>query len=172
MSFSAREAAQERYASLRCIAPALLLNYFAKLRQRRRKNSAGIHFLILFVYLLLPAPVLATIVIEPRVGFHGVFQLGRPFPLEIELSNTGRPAEGMLEVRVWKGGATKGGAPYVVNYQRAVFLAAQARKSVQLTIDPDFISRPVKITFSGAETAVSRELDLRRYFSPRRCYCS
>lgn len=121
---------------------------------------------ILILGLVVPAPAQATIVIEPRVGFHGVFQLGRPFPLEIELSNTGRPAEGMLEVRVWKGGATKGGAPYLVNYQRELFLAAQGRKTVQLTVDPDFISRPVKITFSGADVAVSRELDLRRYFSP------
>jgi hypothetical protein len=167
MSFSAREAAQERYARPRCSAPALLLNYFTpKASLCRRKNAVGMHFLILFAYFFLPALARATIVIEPRVGFHGVFQLGRPFPLEIELSNTGRLAEGKLEVRVWKGGATKGGAPYLVNYQRAVFLAAQARKTVQLTIDPDFISRPVKITFSAADVAVSRELDLRRFFSP------
>ena len=104
--------------------------------------------------------------IEPRVGFHGVFQLGRPFPLEIELSNTGRPAEGTLEVRVWKGGATKGGAPYPVKYHRDIFLAAQSRKTVQLTVDPDFISRPFTIAFSSAEVNASQELDLRRYFSP------
>ena len=132
----------------------------------RRQRAAGFCFLIFSINLLYLPQAAATVVIEPRVGFHGVFQLGHPFPLEIELSNTGRLAEGRLEVRVWKGGATKGGAPYLVNYQRAVFLAAQARKTVQLTIDPDFISRPVKITFSGADVAVSQELDLRRYFSP------
>jgi hypothetical protein len=116
--------------------------------------------------ILAPSFARAEIVIDPQVGFHGVFQLGRPFPLEIALNNTGRPVEGTLEVRVWKGGATKGGAPYRVNYRREVFLAAQARKTVQLTVDPDFISRPLTITFSSATGRTSRELDLRRHFSP------
>ena len=111
-------------------------------------------------------PASAEILIEPRVGFHGVFQLGRPFPLEIELNNSGRPAEGVLAVQVWKGGATKGGAPFAVNYRREVFLAAQSRKSIQLTVDPDFISRPLTITFSSPTGGAKRELDLRRYFSP------
>ena len=108
----------------------------------------------------------AEIFIEPRIGFHGVFQLGRPFPLEVELSNSGRPAEGTLEVQVWKGGATKGGAPYPVYYRRDVFLAAQSRKTVQLTVDPDFISRPLKILFTSPTGTASREIDLRRHFSP------
>ncbi len=108
----------------------------------------------------------AQILIEPRVGFRGLFQLGRPFPLEIELSNSGRPAEGVLEVQIWKGGATKGGAPFAVNYQREVFLPAQARKTVQLTVDPDFISRPLVITFSSPAVRAAKELDLRRYFAP------
>src|SRR5262245_32424618 len=82
----------------------------------------------------------AEILIEPRVGFRGVFQLGRPFPLEVELSNSGRPAEGVLQVQVWKGGAAKGGTPFAVNYRREVFLPARARKTIQLTVDPDFIS--------------------------------
>jgi hypothetical protein len=108
----------------------------------------------------------AQILIEPRVGFRGVFQLGRPFPLEIELNNSGRPAEGVLQVQVWKGGATKGGAPFAVNYRREVFLPAQARKTVQLTVDPDFISRPLAITFSSPTARAAKELDLRRYFAP------
>ncbi|HYA29781.1 MAG TPA: hypothetical protein VEI95_13245 [Acidobacteriota bacterium] len=108
----------------------------------------------------------AEILIEARVGFHGVFQLGRPFPLEVELSNSGLPADGNLDVQVWKGGATKGGAPFAVKYRRPVFLAAQARKSVQLTVDPDFISRPLMISFTSSAGRASRELDLRRYFSP------
>ncbi len=108
----------------------------------------------------------ADINIEPRVGFHGVFQLGRPFPLEIDLSNSGRPAEGTLEVRVWKGGVVKGGAPYLVSYRREIFLPSQGRKTVQLTIDPDFVSRPLSIVYTAPETRGTRELDLRRYFSP------
>jgi hypothetical protein len=115
---------------------------------------------------LFPALGGAEILIEPHVGFHGVFQLGRPFPLEVELSNSGRPAEGALEVQVWRGGATKGGSPYPLLYRKEIFLPAQSRKTVQLTVDPDFISRPLAITFAGPAARVTREIDLRRYFSP------
>src|SRR5258706_955345 len=123
-------------------------------------------FLVIFILGLLPLPSRAEILVQPRVGFHGVFQLGKPFPLELELSNSGRPADGRLEVQVWKGGATKGGAPFAVNYRREVFLAAQSRKSIHRTVDPDSISRPVKILFTSPTGGATRELDLRRYFSP------
>ena len=122
-------------------------------------------FFSLFIF-LFPAPCGADILIEPRVGFHGVFQLGRPFPLAVELDNSGRPAEGLLEVRIWKGGATKGGLPYPLVHRREIFLPAQARKTVQFTVDPDFISRPLAITFFSPAARAAREIDLRRHFSP------
>jgi hypothetical protein len=128
-------------------------------------RASLLSFLTLYI-VLFPALSVAEILIEPRIGFHGVFQLGRPFPLEVELSNSGRPAEGTLEITVWKGGATKGGVAYPVYYRRDIFLSAQDRKTVQLTIDPDFISRPLKIAFLSPTGRASRELDLRRYFSP------
>jgi hypothetical protein len=134
-------------------------------RRRQLHRTLGVWFLALFIC-FFPSFCPAEILIEPRIGFHGVFQLGRPFPLEIQLSNSGRPADGTLEIAVWKGGATKGGAPYPLYYRRDVFLSAQSRKIVQLTVDPDFISRPLKITFLSPTETVSREIDLRRYFSP------
>jgi hypothetical protein len=115
---------------------------------------------------LLSSHGYAEIIIEARVGFHGVFQLGRPFPLEIEVNNSGRPAEGSLEVQVWKGGAAKGGVPYPLHYRRDLFVSGQSRKTIQLTVDPDFISRPLLISFVSPAGSASRELDLRRYFSP------
>jgi hypothetical protein len=126
-------------------------------------GSFAVFFLGKFIY---PTPAQCEVTIEPRVGFHGVFQLGRPFPLEVELNNNGRPAEGVLEVQVWKGGATKGGTPYAANYRREVFLPGQARKTVQFTVDPDFISRPLAIRFDSAGAKAAREIDLRRHFSP------
>jgi len=122
-------------------------------------------FFSLFIF-LFPALGGAEILIEPQVGFHGVFQLGQPFPLEVELYNSGRPAEGLLEVRIWKGGATKGGLPYPLLHRQEIFLPAQARKTVQFTVDPDFISRPLAITFVSPAARATREIDLRRYFSP------
>ena len=103
--------------------------------RNRLTHGSGWSSLLLFSLFLFPSVCGAEIFIEPRIGFHGVFQLGRPFPLEIELSNSGRPAEGTLEIAVWKGGATKGGAPYLLYYRRDIFLSPQSRKTVQITVD-------------------------------------
>ena len=143
---------------------------YRSLAQSRPRPVPLVHgfprwLLALFLF-LFPSLCGAEILIEPRIGFHGLFQLGRPFPLEIELSNSGRPIEGTLEVAVWKGGATKSGVPYPVYYRKDIFLSAQSRKTVQLTVDPDFISRPLKILFLSPGATAARELDLRRYFSP------
>jgi hypothetical protein len=108
----------------------------------------------------------AEITIESKVGFHGVFQLGRPFPLDVSLINSGRPADGILEVQLWKGGAPQGGAPYAALHRREVFLPARSQRTVQFAIDPDFLSRPLKIQFSTATASAAQELDLRRHFSP------
>src|SRR5688572_26358886 len=111
-------------------------------RAVRRYRSA---WRILAVFLLLnsltPTAAAAEILIEAKVGFHGVFQLGRPFPLEVNVENIGGPAEGTLEVQVWKGGAAQGGIPYRTLHRREVFLPARSRRSVQFTIDPDSLSR-------------------------------
>src|SRR5207247_9920845 len=129
------------------------------------RRTARILGFFLLLGLLSPPLSPAEILIEPRVGFHGVFQLGRPFPLEIELSNSGRPTGGNLEVRVWKGGGSKAGAPYPLYYRREIFLSSQSTKSVQSTVDPDFISRPLTIGFTSPTGSPFRELDLRRSFS-------
>ena len=104
----------------------------------------------------------AEISIEARVGFHGVFQLGRPFPLEVEVTNSGRPADGFLEIQVWKSGAARSGVPYPLHHRRDLFVSGQSRRTIQLTVDPDFISRPLLISFVSPAGSASRELDLRR----------
>jgi len=145
-----------------------LCDYLGRLIAR---GWAGKAFVIL-AFLIAAIPVapagaeITQITIDARVGFHGVFQLGRPFPLEVELGNSGRPVAGTLDVQVWKGGVTKGGTAYPVKYRREVFLAAQSRKTLQLTVDPDFISRPLTILFTSDTVKAAREIDLRRNFSP------
>ncbi len=151
MSFSAQEAALKRYPSRRPGRAAPCKVHPANSYHRLGRPSVAGVFLLTSLLACGAGGARRGIMIEPRVGFHGVFQLGRPFPFEIELNNTGRPAEGTLEVQVWKGGATKGGAPYLVKYRREFFSRAQTRKTVQLTVDPDFISRPLTIAFSSAE---------------------
>jgi hypothetical protein len=134
--------------------------------RRRRSTSRVPPAFLPFLLLLLPAAAAAEILIEPKVGFHGVFQLGRPFPLEVNLSNIGRPADGVLEVQVWKRGATQGGAPHASLHRQDVFLPARSRRTVQLTIDPDYLSRPLLIRFVSPAATATRELDLRGHFSP------
>ncbi len=72
-----------------------------------RASRAARTFSILFSLplFLFPALVVAQVSLEVEVGFHGVFELGQPFPLTVNLTNLGRPVEGILEVKVWKGGA-------------------------------------------------------------------
>ncbi|MSP38308.1 MAG: hypothetical protein EXR70_07445 [Deltaproteobacteria bacterium] len=111
MSFSAHKAAAK---FLRPPPVGASVHHFFKFSTIRAVRLIA----ALFWQLIFFSAAGAEIFIEPRVGFHGVFQLGRPFPLEVELTNSGRPAEGLLEVQVWKGGATKGGAPFAVNYRR------------------------------------------------------
>jgi hypothetical protein len=167
MSLSAAQPEVVFFAAQRRIAPSCGKEF-------PRKKSAGrapahvapILILAAILSLWSLSEVHAAILIESQVGFRGVFQLGRPFPLEIELNNTGRPIEGVLEVQVWKGGATKGGPPYPVRYRRDLYLGAQSRRKVQFTVDPDFVSRPLIMVFSANGAKVSRELDLRRHFSP------
>ncbi len=69
-------------------------------------------------------------------------------------------------MRVWKGGAAKGGAPYALIYRREIFVPAQSRQTVEFTVDPDFISRPMTISFTSPAGEAKEEVDLRRYFSP------
>src|SRR5262249_51068098 len=65
---------------------------------KRLTHGSGWSFLLLLSFFLFPSLCGAEIFIEPRIGFHGVFQLGRPFPLEIELSTSGRTAAGPFQV--------------------------------------------------------------------------
>src|SRR3989338_5466206 len=117
--------------------------------------------------LLLSLPLhAAELTLEPQVGFHGLFQLGHPFPLRVDLTNSGRPVEGTVEIRLWKGGASRGVGGYPFYYQREVFLSAQSRKSIQFTVDPDSLSRPLTVGFLSPKSRVPKEIDLGRFFPP------
>lgn len=132
------------------------------------RTKAALHLCSLFSHLLIFSISLgaAQVSLEPQVGFHGWFQLGYPFPIRVEVDNRGGPVEGILEVMIWKGGPTRGVGTYPVFHQRQAFLSAQSRKSFQFTVDPDSVSRPLTVTFSGAGFRHSKEVDLRRHFSP------
>jgi hypothetical protein len=137
-----------------------------KARRACFRFAVGTAVLVTLQAFLFPAFLAAEITIEPHIGYQGIFQLGRPFPVDIDISNSGPSGEGALEIEIWKGGATKGGAPYPIHYRREVFLAAHARKTVQFTVDPDFVSRPLIVNFIGSAGKASRQLDLRGHFSP------
>lgn len=137
----------------------------ARARAPVQRRSLALAVFLLQGALSFSAPA-AEILIEPAVGFHGVFQLGRPFPLQVTLENLGQPADGVLEIQVWQRGATQGSLPSPSLHRREVFLPARSRRTVQFTVDPDLLSRPLKIQFTSPGASASRELDLRAHFSP------
>jgi hypothetical protein len=108
----------------------------------------------------------AEITLDVEVGYHGVFQLGRPFPIKIEVSNHGPPVEGTVEATVWKGGGTKGSSAFPIYHRRTLLVGAAARKSASFTIDPGSVSRPLIVSFHGPRETVTEEVDLRRHFVP------
>jgi len=122
------------------------------------------------LFLLCTPPFLSSVQsqvdLEARLGFHGLFQLGEPFPLTVNLFNSGQPVEGTLEVEVWKGGPAKGIHPYVFTYRKEVFLAAQSPKSIPFTVEPDSMAKPLTVRFLGPQGELSQEIDLRGHFSP------
>lgn len=130
--------------------------------------KAALRFCLLSCLIFLPLSTVfaADITIDAQIGFHGYFHLGRPFPLRIEISNIGPPVEGTLEVTVWKGGASKGLGAFPYYHRRPISLAAQARKSAWFTVDPGAISRPLLVQFHSARGNSTKEIDLRRNFSP------
>ena len=61
---------------------------FAGWRRVARGPIFSLLFLLIFLF---PSVCTGEIFVEPRIGFHGVFQLGRPFPLEIESATPAGP---------------------------------------------------------------------------------
>src|SRR5258706_473521 len=108
----------------------------------------------------------AEIALDVEVGFRGVFQLGRPFPIKVEVNNQGPAVEGTVEATVWQGSAVKGGGAFPVYHRRRLFVGAGARKSASFTIDPGAISRPLLVAFHSPRASAAREIDLRRHFTP------
>ncbi|MBI4527921.1 MAG: hypothetical protein HY695_29345 [Deltaproteobacteria bacterium] len=120
-------------------------------------------FLVTFFY---PNLVSSEVTLRVEIGFNGLFRLGYPFPVKVLIHNSGRPVEGTVEIRVSKGGVAKGIAAYSLSYRRDLFLAAQSQREVSFTVDPDSVSRPLIVVFSGPGTRLTKEIDLRRHFSP------
>ncbi len=56
-------------------------------------------------------------------------------------------------------------------YRREVFLAAQSRKTIQFTVDPDFISRPLTIIFPVPVVMPRARSICGAIFHRRRCCC-
>jgi hypothetical protein len=132
----------------------------------RAKAALHLCALLIFFFFSLVTPAAAQVRMEAQIGFHGLFRLGYPFPVRVELTNLGGAVEGILEVRVWKGGPARGVDVYPVYHRRRVLLSTQSPKSFQFTIHPDSVSRPLALTFSGAGFRSTKEIDLRRHFSP------
>jgi hypothetical protein len=130
--------------------------------------KAALVFRLLPVFLLPSSALLAAeITLDVQVGFHGLFQLGRPFPIRVEITNQGPPVEGTIEATVWRGVGAKGSGAFPVYHRRRLFVGAETRKSAWFTIDPGSVSRPLVVGFRGARSSAAKEIDLRRHFTPQ-----
>lgn len=103
--------------------------------------------------------------IRAQPGFGGVFRLGEPLPLRVELVNSGAAVRGMLEVEEARGGPTRGIPAYSFFQRRDVFLSAHARKVVFLTVDPDSVAQPLRLRFTGAGRTHETSVSLRGRFT-------
>jgi hypothetical protein len=118
---------------------------------------------IVLLGLMLPlSPVQADpIEISAVVGFADTFQPGRWTPLHVSVRNRGSDLNGELEVQV-TGGDELRGRRFVTAHRRKLQLQRNSTKSLQFTILPQGLSRPlvIRVLASGLEQA-RKEIDLR-----------
>ena len=86
-------------------------------------------------------------------------------PLRIELVNSGVAVRGVLEVVESRGGPTRGMEPYSFIQRRDVFLSTHARKVVSVTVDPDSVSQPLLLRFTGGGRSHETSVSLRGRFT-------
>jgi len=117
----------------------------------------------------LPASRAADAVdIAAVVGFADTFQPGRWTPLSVTVTNRGEDLSGELEVQV-TGGDELRGRSFVTTYRRRLELQRDSRKTLQFTVLPHGLSRPlaIRVRAGGRELALT-EIDLRARFVPER----
>ena len=126
--------------------------------------SAGLAVLA-GLLLLWPARAPAEVSIRALPGFGGIFRLGEPLPVRIELVNSGVAVRGVLEVVEARGGPTRGVEPYSFIQQRDVFLSTHARKVLFVTVDPDSVAQPLLLRFTGGGRSHETSVSLRGRFT-------
>ncbi len=115
--------------------------------------------------LLAAGPAAADVSIRAQPGFGGIFRLGEPLPVRIELVNSGVAVRGVLEVVEARGGPTRGMEPYSFIQRRDIFLSTHARKVVFVTVDPDSVAQPLLLRFTGGGRSHETSVSLRGRFT-------
>ncbi len=113
----------------------------------------------------MPVHAPADVSIRAQPGFGGIFRLGQPLPLRIELVNSGVAVRGVLEVVEARGGPTRGMEPYSFIQRRDIFLSTHARKVVFVTVDPDSVAQPLVLRFTGGGRSHETSVSLRGRFT-------
>ncbi len=114
---------------------------------------------------LWPALAPAQVSIQAQPGFGGIYRLGEPLPVRIELVNSGVAVRGVLEVVEARGGPTRGIEPYSFIQRRDIFLSTHARKVVFVTVDPDSVAEPLLLRFTGGGRSHETTVSLRGRFT-------
>src|SRR5512139_1781904 len=95
------------------------------------------------------------------VGFADTFRPGHWTPLTVTVTNRAGDLSGELEVQV-SGDDVLRGRQLVTSYRRNLELSRNSRKSLQFTVRPQGLSRPLVIRVrSGGREVARAEVDLR-----------
>jgi len=130
--------------------------------------SAAVRFAVLLALMLLACGHgWAAVSLHVHPGFGGVFRLGSAFPLRVEVVNEGPAVRGVLEIVEARGGPTRGIASYVLTHRRELFLSAQSRKVVRVTVDPDTVAKPLLVRFLTSDKPIETTISLRGRFTPQ-----
>jgi hypothetical protein len=126
-------------------------------------------FLLLALFSALPRAMAAdALEIAAVVGFNDTFQPGRWTPVNVTVTNNGADVDGVLEVQV-AGGDELQGRPFVISHRRRLELHRDSRKSLQFTVLPLGLSRPLVIRVNAGGRELARtDVDLRARFVAER----
>lgn len=131
-------------------------------REVKFRMQRAAPFVALLGLLFVPSPAQAdSIEISAVVGFADTFQPGRWTPLHVSVRNRSSDLNGELEVQV-TGGDELRGRRFVTAHRRKLQLQRNSAKSLQFTILPQGLSRPlvIRVLSNGLEQA-RKEIDLR-----------
>ena len=134
------------------------------------EKRTGVVRLTIVLLLLLFVPSIAhgsSIDLEYRLGFNGLFTLGKWSPITISIENRGKTIKGFLEVLTTSGSEYRQDV-YNRTYSTKVEIPTNSKKQYQMTVYIESFTHPLVIRLKDAKdnTLEIRNINLTWYFDP------